>query len=97
MSIEKDTVLHIAKLARLDLTDVEVERFQHELSSIMHYIGTLSEVNTAGVPETAQVTGMTNRVRLDVVETCDPQVRERLLVALPDKQDGQAKVKNVFE
>lgn len=97
MSIEKDTVLHIAKLARLDLTNLEVERFQHELSGIMQYIGTLSEVNTAGVPETAQVTGMTNRVRLDVVETCDPVVRERLLAALPDKQDGQAKVKNVFE
>ena len=97
MALTIEEVQHIAKLARLDLTDAEVARFQTELSGIMSYIDTLSEVDTTGVEETAQVTGMVNRLRSDEVQVNDAQVRERLLEALPDKQDGYAKVKNVFE
>lgn len=97
MSLTKEEVLHIAKLARLDLSEEELARFQNDLSSIVEYIGTLSQVDTKGVEETAQVTGMVNRLRDDVVESCDEDARQRLLDALPDKQDGYAKVKNVFE
>lgn len=95
--LTKEEVLKIAKLARLDLTEAELSRFQTELSGIMEYIGTLSEVNTAGVEETAQVTGLVNRLRADEAKLTDPAVRQRLLEALPDQQDGYAKVKNVFE
>lgn len=97
MALTLDEVKHIAKLARLDLTEAELSRFQTELSGIMEYIGTLSEVNTAGVEETAQVTGLVNRLRVDEAKLTDPAVRQRLLEALPDQQDGYAKVKNVFE
>lgn len=97
MSLTKEEVQHIAMLARLDLTDEEVAKFQTELSGIVDYIGTLSEVNTEGVEETAQVTGLVNRLREDKVEKCDEETRQRLLDALPDRQDDHAKVKNVFE
>jgi aspartyl-tRNA(Asn)/glutamyl-tRNA(Gln) amidotransferase subunit C len=97
MSLTKEEVQHIAKLARLDLTEEEITKFQTELSGIVDYIGTLSEVNTEGVEETAQVTGLVNRLREDEVVQCDEATRQRLLDALPDKQDGYAKVKNVFE
>lgn len=95
--LTKEEVQHIAKLARLDLTEEELAKFQTELSSIVEYIGTLSEVDTNGVEETAQVTGLVNRLREDEAEKCDDDTRQRLLDALPDKQDGYAKVKNVFE
>lgn len=97
MALTLDEVKHIAKLARLDLTEAELSRFQTELSGIMEYIGTLSEVNTVGVEETAQVTGLVNRLRVDEAKVTDSAVRQRLLEALPDQQDGYAKVKNVFE
>jgi aspartyl-tRNA(Asn)/glutamyl-tRNA(Gln) amidotransferase subunit C len=68
-------VAHIAKLARLTLTPAEEEKMAKELSSILHYIDILGEVNTDAVEPTAQVTGLTNALREDVVTPSD---------ALPD-------------
>ncbi len=62
-----DQVRHIAKLARLTLSEDEVTRLATQLTSILGYIDQLSEVNTEGVPATAQVTGMTNQLRDDVI------------------------------
>lgn len=62
-----DQVRHIAKLARLQLSDDEVARFTTELTNILQYIETLSEVDTTTVEATEQVTGLTNRFRDDAV------------------------------
>jgi aspartyl-tRNA(Asn)/glutamyl-tRNA(Gln) amidotransferase subunit C len=62
-------VRHIAKLARLRLSDAEVEKFTTELTSILNYVDMLGEVDTKNVEPTAQVTGQTNSFRDDVVET----------------------------
>ena len=67
-----DEVRHIAKLARLELTDDEVSRFTTELTSILSYIDQLREVDTKDVAPTAQVTGTTNVLRDDVI--LDPQL-----------------------
>ena len=61
-----DQVRHIAKLARLRLTDAEVEKFSTELTAILKYVDMLQEVKTDGVPPTEQVTGLTNILREDV-------------------------------
>jgi aspartyl-tRNA(Asn)/glutamyl-tRNA(Gln) amidotransferase subunit C len=67
MQLTTDQVRHIAKLARLRLTDDEVQRFTTELTSIFQTIDILQKVNTEGVPATAQVTGLTNAFREDEV------------------------------
>ncbi len=66
-NLTKDQVRHIAKLARLTLTDTELEKFPKELTSILQYVDMLREVNTEGVEPAAQVTGQTNVFRDDVI------------------------------
>ena len=73
MTTLSDTdVRHIAKLARVNLTDDEVPIFAKELSAILDYIDVLGEVETSNVEPTAQITGQHNSFREDVVlEECD--------------------------
>ena len=63
--LTKDQVKHIAKLARLELTESELEKFPKELTSILQYIDMLKEVDTTGVEPTAQATGQSNVFRDD--------------------------------
>jgi aspartyl-tRNA(Asn)/glutamyl-tRNA(Gln) amidotransferase subunit C len=77
-----EQVRHIAKLARLRLTDEEVERFTTELTSIFKTIDILTKVDTKGVEPTAQVTGLTNAFREDEVKTL-PFGTEELLNTSP--------------
>ncbi|MDP2690951.1 MAG: Asp-tRNA(Asn)/Glu-tRNA(Gln) amidotransferase subunit GatC [Candidatus Gracilibacteria bacterium] len=67
MALTKDDVRHVAKLARLHLTDEELDRFTGQLGSIFHHLDTLAEVDTDGVEETAQVNGLVNVDRDDPV------------------------------
>jgi len=61
-------VRHIAKLARLEISDDEVEKYAKELSAILDYVEKLKEVKTDGVEPTAQVTGQANVLREDAIE-----------------------------
>lgn len=70
-TLTKVQVLHIAKLARLKLSDEEVEKMSKELTSILGYIDQLGGVNTDGIEPTAQVTGITSRLREDTVIPSD--------------------------
>lgn len=73
MTLTPDQVRHIAKLARLELTDAEVEKYAKELTSILQYVDMLREVDTAGVEPIAQVTGQSNVLRDDALRTdCAP-------------------------
>ncbi len=65
--LTKDEVRHIAKLAKLELTDEEIEKYAVQLSSILDFFGQLQEVNTDDVEETSQVTGLTNVMRKDEI------------------------------
>jgi len=66
-SLTRDQVLHIAKLARITLTAEEVDKMTSELTSILKYVDVLNEVDTASIEPTAQITGLTNTFREDVV------------------------------
>ena len=68
MSLTPAQVRHIAKLARLEISDAEVEKYARELSAILEYVEQLKEVDTKGVEPTAQVTGQTNVLREDAIE-----------------------------
>ena len=97
MSLTREEVKHIAKLARLELTEEEITRYQQELSLILEYIGQLSEVDTSGVEPTAQVAGLVNRFREDVAVPADEVTRERLLEAAPKREGDYFKGQAVFE
>ena len=55
MAITRDNVLHVAKLARLELSENEIDRMQADLSGILDYINQLSELDTSNVAATTQV------------------------------------------
>lgn len=101
MKLTKQQVQHVATLARLGLSDAEIEKFQGQLSNILEYVEQLNEVNTEGIEPTAQVTGLLNVTREDAV--LDSQGGQRLAAPaellncspLP-RERNQIKVKNVF-
>lgn len=101
MKLTKEQVEHVAKLARLGLSNAEVEKFQIQLSGILDYVEQLNEVNTDGVPPTAQVTGLTNVMREDrVIKSNQPEALAepfKLLECSPlPIEKNQIKVKSVF-
>ena len=87
-------VQNIAKLARLELGEQEVEKFTTQLSSILDYVGQLQEVDTDKVEPTAQVTGLKNVTREDVVDQLE--IQEKLIDCAPEKDGRLVKVKNVL-
>ncbi len=68
-TLTETQVRHIAKLARLTLSEGEVAKFTTELTKILTYIDQLSEVDTKGVEAMSQVTGRSNSLREDVLRT----------------------------
>lgn len=56
--LDEDKVRHVAKLARIALTDAEVKKFTPQLSGVLEYMEILNEVDTKNVAETSQVTGL---------------------------------------
>jgi aspartyl-tRNA(Asn)/glutamyl-tRNA(Gln) amidotransferase subunit C len=65
MAITRDDVLHVAKLAELDLTDEEVTRLQEQLSAILEAVGKVSELDLADVPPTAHPLSSVNVLGAD--------------------------------
>ncbi len=96
MQLTREQVLKIATLARLRLTEEEVERFTPQLTSILSYVDVLKELDTSSVKETSQVTGLSSVTRADElgVELCTP---DELLATSPlPKDDHQIRVKRVI-
>jgi aspartyl-tRNA(Asn)/glutamyl-tRNA(Gln) amidotransferase subunit C len=67
LSLSEKEVLHVAKLARLELSPDEISHIQQELNEILNYVGKLSKVSTRGVAPTSHVHGISNIFRDDVV------------------------------
>jgi aspartyl-tRNA(Asn)/glutamyl-tRNA(Gln) amidotransferase subunit C len=85
--IDRDQVLHVAKLARLRLTEQELERMSGELSTILEAIEQIAELDLEGVPPTSHVIDLENVLRPDEPRPCLP--RERALENAPDAtEDG---------
>ncbi|HEY4156781.1 MAG TPA: Asp-tRNA(Asn)/Glu-tRNA(Gln) amidotransferase subunit GatC [Polyangiaceae bacterium] len=69
MAITRQTVLNVAKLARLELAESEIDHLQHDLGNILDYVESLAKLDTGGVQETAQVAVAGAPLRADRVET----------------------------
>lgn len=67
MAISREDVRHVSKLARLELSEAEVEKFTVQLGDILEYISKLDELDTGDVPPTAHVLEITNVFREDKV------------------------------
>lgn len=96
MHLTFEEINHLAELARMELSDKEKQMFGEQLSSILDYLDKLRAVDTADIPPTAQVTGLTNIWREDEVKKCDEATRKRLLDNLPDREGDLLKTKAVF-
>jgi len=96
--ITREDVQHIAKLARLGLTEKEIEKFQKELSSILGYIEKLKEADVSGVEPTSQSVLVENVTRNDENPASAKATagKEKLLDLVPETKDGYLKVKSVF-
>lgn len=92
MQLTPTQVRHIARLARLTLTDAETEKYAGQLTAITGYIEKLNEVDTSAVSETNQVTGLTNVARPDVVADF-PYKKELIACSRNPIEDNQIKVK----
>ncbi|HXB66023.1 MAG TPA: Asp-tRNA(Asn)/Glu-tRNA(Gln) amidotransferase subunit GatC [Solirubrobacteraceae bacterium] len=83
--IDRDEVLHVARLARLKLADEEVEAMARELSGVLDHIAKIGELDLDGVPPTSHVVEVVGRLRPDEPRPCLP--REVALAQAPAVQD----------
>jgi len=86
VQISREEVLHVARLARLALTDEEVERFRGQLSAILEAVGKVSELDLEGVPPTSHPLDLANVFAEDEPRPSLP--REEALANAPDPEDG---------
>jgi aspartyl-tRNA(Asn)/glutamyl-tRNA(Gln) amidotransferase subunit C len=88
--IEKEQVLHVARLARLRLTEEEVERMASELSGILEHVERISELDLEGVEPTTHVIELQNVLRPD--EPRPSWSRDEVLERAPDPAGGAFRV-----
>lgn len=95
MSLTRKEVVHIAKLARLELSDGEIERYQHQLSSILEYADRLKELDTSQILPTSSVLPARSRFREDIPIKSLPV--EKLLQNASQSEKDQFKVPPALE
>ena len=95
MSVSTEQVRHIARLARIAMSDAEIERLAPELNNILGWVEQLAEVNTDGVEPLTAVIDQKLRLRDDVVN--DGNIRDEVLANAPEAQHGFFAVPKVIE
>jgi len=94
MSVTIQDVEHVAKLARLEFTPPEMEKFTHQLNQILAYMDKLNELDTTNVEPLSQVIELQNALRDDIVKPSLPV--EEVLKNAPAKTDKFFKVPKVI-
>jgi aspartyl-tRNA(Asn)/glutamyl-tRNA(Gln) amidotransferase subunit C len=84
--LDRAAVLHVARLARLQLSDTEVERMAAELSKVLDHVEKIRELDLDGVPPTSHVVDVVNALRPDEPEPSLP--RDVILQAAPEPVNG---------
>ena len=95
MSIDKDTVKHIAKLARISLDEKKINNLSKDLSSIMKFIEKLNELNTDKISPLTSIINASLRTRKDEIK--DGKIRDQILKNSPDKNEEFFVVPKVVE
>ena len=95
MMLSREEVLHIAALAKVGVTDEDVEKFREQLSNILENFEALQKLDTAGIPPTAQSVSLQNVIMCDEVH---PSLTpEEVLANAPQREEDFFKVKIVLE
>jgi aspartyl-tRNA(Asn)/glutamyl-tRNA(Gln) amidotransferase subunit C len=92
--ISRSDVTHVARLARLALTDDEVERFTGQLEAILEHAAQVSALDTAGVEPTAHPLPLNNVLRADEPRPC--LARDEVLASAPAAEDGRFRVPRIL-
>lgn len=95
MKISEEEVKHIANLAKLNLSDEEVQKYSKDLGDIASFVEKLNEVDVTGVEPTAHILNIKNVFRKD--EVCSTFEREEILKNAPSKEAGCISVPRVVE
>jgi aspartyl-tRNA(Asn)/glutamyl-tRNA(Gln) amidotransferase subunit C len=92
--ISRDDVLHVARLARLELDDAEVELFTEQLAAVLDHAADVASLDTAGVPPTAHPLELANVLRDD---TPEPSLdRDEVLAQAPAVEEGRFLVPKIL-
>ena len=93
-ALTRAQVEHVARLARLALTDEELDQLTTELGAILEHAAQVSALDTAGVPPTAHPLPLVNVFRADIAR---PGLdRDEVLAAAPDAEDGRFRVPRIL-
>jgi aspartyl-tRNA(Asn)/glutamyl-tRNA(Gln) amidotransferase subunit C len=95
LKITSELVGHVARLARLDLSDEEALKMENQLADILGYIGLLEELDISEVPPTSHVLDLANVMREDEVEPSLPV--EKGLANAPEREGTSFKVPKIIE
>ena len=95
MKLSREQVLHIARLARLGLTEAEVDRLREQLSNILENFEVLQQVDTSNVPPTAQSINLQNVTKSDEATTSLPP--NQILANAPRREEDRFRVRAVLE
>lgn len=95
MPLSRDEVLHVALLARLELSEEEIERYTWELNRVLEHIEKLKELDVEDVEPTSHAVPLSNIFRPD--EPGEPMPRDEVLMNAPDAVDGYFRVPRVVE
>ena len=92
--LSKEDVLAVAKLSRLELSELDLEKFQVQLENVLKLFEEVQGIDVEGVAETSQVTGLQNVTREDTIK---PFESENLLVNTPIKKGSSIVVPKIIE
>jgi aspartyl-tRNA(Asn)/glutamyl-tRNA(Gln) amidotransferase subunit C len=93
--LTREDIIKLAHLARIDLSDAEIDEFEHEFNDILQYVEQLQAVNVNGLEPTSQVTGLTNVTREDAIKNYGYKASD-LLKNAPVVENNQLKVKRMI-
>lgn len=93
--LTRDEILKLARLAKLELTEDEIDEYTRELSSILDYVELLDTVDVKGLKPTSQVTGLTNVMRADEIVDYGTS-QDDLLKNAPTRKGAYIQVKRVL-
>ena len=92
--LTRDAAAHVAVLARLDLTDEELDRFTGQLGAVLEHAADVASLDTSGVPPTAHPLDLINVLREDVIRPCLD--RDEVLAMAPAAEDGRFRVPKIL-
>lgn len=95
MPITRDEVAHLARLARIAVTDAELDVFAGQLDVILSAVARVAEVAADDIPPTTHAVPLTNVLRPDVITPSLP--RDEVLAAAPAAEDGRFRVPRILE